>query len=101
MSTVPSAPVNLSYISINSTSILVSWSPPLSPNGIIINYIVIVTEVETGMDLTLNTTDTEVLITYLQPHTGYSVVVFAETSAGVGESSSSLAFITDEEGMFL
>ena len=97
----PSAPVDLTYISINSTSILVSWSPPLFSNGIIINYIVVVTEVEIDMELTLNATDTQVLITDLKPHTKYSVVVFAETSAGVGESSLSLAILTDEEGMFI
>ena len=60
-----------------------------------------VTQLEIDMDLTLNTTDTEVLISDLEPHTKYSVVVFAETSAGVGESSSSLFILTDEEGMFI
>ena len=60
-----------------------------------------VTEVEIDMDLTLNTTDTEALITDLKPDTGYSIVVFAETDAGVGESSLSLTILTDEEGMFI
>ena len=99
---VPSAPVvNLSYVNESSTSILVSWSPPLSPNGIITNYTVIVTRVQTGMNLTLSTNDTELLIIDLEAHTDYLVIVFAETDAGVGEPSHSLAVLTEEDGTFI
>ena len=36
--TVPSAPVDIGVESVNSTAVAIKWSPPLSPNAILLFY---------------------------------------------------------------
>ena len=71
------------------------------PNGVIVSYQVHVTEVETDTALISGTITTEVHIANLKPGTAYSVVVFAVTSAGVGNASEMLAVITDLYGTLI
>ena len=100
--TVPSGPVNLTFVDENSTSVLVSWSPPPQFDSIIIQYKVVITQVETGTNRTIRTNNTEVLVTNLIASTEYSVTVFAVSDAGIEVPSQPLAVFTDENyGMFV
>lgn len=92
----PSVPTNVSIVEIASTYVLIIWSPPEFPNGLIRRYIVSLTD--SRGDLILNTTSTETSanVTGLNPFTQYGVVVSAET-VEVGEATSSITFRTSEE----
>ena len=87
---VPGPVTNLMAQDLNTTSILVTFSPPSSPNGIITRYEIsyIVTSAETS-ELVAITEDLDrtmfvVTITGLEPFTEYSVSVVAETRIGPG-----------------
>ena len=75
---------------LNATSILVTFSPPSSPNGIItryeISYMVTLAGALESVAITedLEQTMFEVSITGLEPFTEYSVSVVAETRIGPG-----------------
>ncbi|XP_075998501.1 phosphatidylinositol phosphatase PTPRQ [Genypterus blacodes] len=83
---VPSSVLSVSYENISSTSILVSWMPPLNPNGLITHYTAYVLN---GTDEAQEwvTSNTSVLITGLDKYTTYKLRVAASTAAG--ESSMS------------
>lgn len=74
--------MNVTVISINSTSILVMWEQPESPNGILRFYRVTYTLEPLGnMPTTINTTDnsTSLVIDSLEPFTRYFVSVTGVT----------------------
>ena len=87
---VPGPVINLMARDFNATSILVTFSPPSSPNGIITRYEIsyMVTSAETSEPVAitedLKRTTFEVTITELEPFTEYSVSVVAETRIGPG-----------------
>ena len=77
----PSAPQNLTGTSMTSQSISLSWSPPLLSNGVIQEYRVNVTEVETGrvfIEVVMHTT-TSVTVQPLHPYYIYRCHVSAYT----------------------
>ncbi|XP_008850349.1 phosphatidylinositol phosphatase PTPRQ [Nannospalax galili] len=87
------SPIINTFKNLSSTSILLSWSPPLKPNGAIISY-----------DLTLQgphenysfaTSDNYIVLEELSPFTLYSFFAAARTIKGPGPSSV-LFFYTDE-----
>ncbi|KAM4881751.1 phosphatidylinositol phosphatase PTPRQ [Thomomys bottae] len=87
------SPIINTFKNLSSTSILLSWDPPLKPNGAIISY-----------DLTLQgphgndsfvTADNYIILEELSPFTLYSFFAAARTVKGLGPSSS-LFFYTDE-----
>uniref|UniRef100_A0A8C9R638 Phosphatidylinositol phosphatase PTPRQ-like n=1 Tax=Scleropages formosus TaxID=113540 RepID=A0A8C9R638_SCLFO len=85
---VPSSVQRVSYQNISSTSILVSWEPPLSPNGEITHYTVY------GLDLGTNKAFQKVTdSTKLKKHGSYKLRVAASTS--VGESP-----LSEEDDVF-
>ena len=94
------APQSLSGIASSSTSITLSWSPPLPEyrNGLIISYYVNITLIETGTSVYYNTTHTTFSITGLIPYTSYSCIVAAETSIGRGPFTTLFTIITQEDG---
>ena len=101
--TVPSAPQELQYTNLSSTSIQVTWRPPMSINGIFQRYIIMVTQLVTqnSMNQTLDTTNVNVTmfnITDLEEFERYTIVVYGETDAGVGPGSDPLDVLTDEGG---
>nr|XP_057932138.1 phosphatidylinositol phosphatase PTPRQ [Doryrhamphus excisus] len=91
---VPSSVLALSYQNISSTSIRVSWMPPLNPNGRITHYTVYGLEVHSGQALIWFTNSTSMVITDLKKYTGYKLRVAASTA--VGES-----FLSEEDYIFL
>lgn len=96
----PSPPTNIAITSITSTSALLRWSPPTSPNGLILLYSISIsiTNDLTSMRL-LNSTiaGQALLVDSLQPFTEYSVVLYASNSI-MGELSETMQFTTLEDG---
>ena len=102
-SAVPSAPQGLQYTNLTSTSIQVTWRPPMSINGVFQRYIIMVTQLVTqnSTNQTLDTTNVNVTmfnITDLEEFERYTIVVYGETDAGVGPGSDPLEILTDEGG---
>ena len=98
----PSMPINVTAISINSTSILIMWEQPDPPNGIIHYYRVTYTSAEPGaMSNTTNTTDnsTSVIINNLEPFTVYTVSVVGVT-VDEGPPSNVVMIMTNESGKY-
>lgn len=76
-----------------------SWSPPLDDeqNGVITNYVINITEDDTGYEFQLRTSNTTITVGYnLRPYYSYTCVIAAETSVGLGPFSSSIDFRTHE-----
>lgn len=71
---------------INSSSLLVTWQAPLSPNGQIINYTLIQNNSVVFLGLTFNT-----IVINLQPFTTYAYAVQACTIKGCSTSVQSTA----------
>nr|XP_021530957.1 phosphatidylinositol phosphatase PTPRQ [Aotus nancymaae] len=87
------SPIINTFKNLSSTSVLLSWDPPVKPNGAIISY-----------DLTLQgpnenysfiTSDNYIILEELSPFTLYSFFAAARTIKGLGPSSI-LFFYTDE-----
>ena len=98
----PSAPVQLSVVSLSSTAISVSWATSSSPNGIISHYIV--TSFPTlsgrGNASTFNASALQFNISDLTPFTNYTIFVAAVT-VDVGNESDLATVVTDEAGMYI
>ncbi|XP_041112261.1 phosphatidylinositol phosphatase PTPRQ-like [Polyodon spathula] len=82
---VPSSVQGVYYQNVTSTSILVSWEPPVNPNGKITHFTVYGMELLTKEAFHRITNKTSIIITGLKKYTEYKLRVAAST--GVGESS--------------
>ena len=89
-------------MNISSTSFVLSWSqPPTSQqNGIIREYTVNITEVETASSTVLSSTTVSLFVHSLHPYYTYECVVSAYTVDN-GPYSEVLTVTTLEDGMFL
>ena len=77
---------------------MVTWMPPMTPNGIIRSYLVHYYEIDTLADYD-DTTDnmtTSLIIHMLKKFTTYKVQVFANTDEE-GKSSEIITVTTDED----
>ena len=94
------APLNLSVQATDSQTLVLSWEAPLPEdrNGIITQYTVNITEMETGILLQLATNNTTVTAFSLHPHYTYSCTVAAETSIGLGPYTTPSAVQMPEDG---
>ena len=78
--------IDLIQSSTTLTEIIISWSPPIRPNGIITVYEIRYREsTSTGPYNITNTTNTQYSIVGLIPNTSYTIGVRAYTIAGPGE----------------
>jgi len=75
---------------------MVTWVPPLTPNGIIQSYRIEYNRTTDGIIDSITTSDTSVIITMLEKFTTYQVQVFATTFAE-GEGSDIVTVTTDED----
>ena len=75
--------MNIVGIAPDSTTIVLSWSPPPfeEQNGMIRHYIVNMTELETGNSLTHTSADTKITMFSLHPFYTYTITVVAVTVA--------------------
>ena len=87
----------------SSTIITLFWDPPPADaqNGIITQYRINITEVETGRFFTLFSTTTSVNVTTLHPYYTYNCVIAAATMIGVGPYTSVITVVTLQDGTFL
>ena len=95
----PNAPLNVTARNDSSTSILVTWAPPMTPNGIIRSYRVEFTGMDDSSDVDNVTTDnmtTSIVIEMLEKFTTYEVQVFA-TTVEEGNGSEIVTVTTDED----
>ncbi|XP_055030835.2 phosphatidylinositol phosphatase PTPRQ [Misgurnus anguillicaudatus] len=79
---VPSSVQFVSYQNISSTSIRVSWEPPLNPNGKITYYTVYAHNLFTNQELQEMTNTTSIVLTGLEKYSSYKLRVAASTAAG-------------------
>ena len=95
-----SAPMDLVVMPQNSTSISLSWSPPLSihQNGIIREYRISIREEESGDVLSFTSSLASRTVTSLHPHYTYHCRVSAYT-VGDGPLTNESAAMTFEAGM--
>ena len=94
--TVPrSTPLNLNISFINSTTLLLSWSQPLIPNGIITKYTINCIG-ENNKNHTVVTSTTMTLVLDLSPYTNYTCSVFGHTRFGMGPPTTGIG-LTDED----
>ena len=86
--------------SVSSTSFVLSWSPPpiSQQNGVIREYTVNITEIQTGLSIILNSTSTSVSVLSLHPYYTYECTVSAYTVGG-GPYSEVFTITTPEDGM--
>ena len=76
-----------------------SWSPPLpeEQNGVIINYVINITDTDTGDAFQRFTSNNTLTISSnLKPYTTYICGIAAETSVGLGPFSPDISFTTHE-----
>eukprot|EP00057_Strongylocentrotus_purpuratus_P029799 XP_011684273.1 PREDICTED: receptor-type tyrosine-protein phosphatase delta [Strongylocentrotus purpuratus] len=83
------SPMNVTASPLSSSSISVSWDPPLEEerNGLILKYTIRYYSSAMPTELTNRTTETDIVLTSLVPNTAYSVEVRAHTSVGPGPYS--------------
>ena len=93
-------PTSLNGTALSSTSAYLTWNPPSyeKQNGVVREYIINVTVLETleYFQLTSNTTFLEVI--KLRPYRTYMCIIAAATSVGLGPFSDSVIIITPEDG---
>ena len=94
------APLQFRVQATDSQTLVLSWEPPLPEdrNGIIINYTVNITEMETGTQFQLVTVNTTITAFSLHPHYTYSYTAAAETSVGLGPYTTPRAVQMPEDG---
>ena len=114
LQTVSSAPLNVAITNKTSTSVLVSWSSPLYPNGITVTYKISLLGVEsfnpvpntfynsTKHTVVVNSSDenTELELTDLVPYSLYNITITAMNRVGYGEPSEPISVRTREDGEY-
>ena len=94
-------PVNVQGHDISSTSIWVDWDtvPVADQNGIILSYTVKYVALPGGIPRTavVSAPITNVTLRGLEEYTNYSILVFASTVKGDGNSSNPIIVTTDED----
>lgn len=87
--------------SINSETVSLLWDPPPfdRQNGFIRQYLVNVTEIDTGTNYLLTSTSTELTVYSLHPYYFYEFTVAAVT-VGVGPASLPITIQTNEDGEY-
>ena len=101
LSIVPSGyPQNFTAEATLSQSAVIYWDPPLpdAQNGVIIDYVINVTELETGEMFQLFSPTTSLTVDSLSPYTTYICIIATTTSIGVGTFSTSFTIQTPEDG---
>lgn len=90
----------MSSSDITSTSLTLTWLPPLNPNGMIRHYIVKVLEINTGINFTYQAhSHSSFTIGDLHPFYSYIFDVFAVT-VGAGPSSLDHTVTTLEDSKY-
>ena len=94
--------MNINVPIIASSEVTLMWEPPneADRNGIIIGYLVSVTDVSTGSTFTRNATNTSLVLSNLKPFTQYDCLIAARTEVGLGPFSMTVSFSTEQAGNY-
>ena len=103
-------PLDCSGIANSSTSIDITWSPPVMPNGIITDYNVSYVpgqslstadySTDGNVSINIGNNDTNTIVTDLRIATSYTIVLAAHTVVGIGPYSNPMECVvqTMEDG---
>jgi netrin-G3 ligand len=93
----PTAPLNLTEVSTTSDSIFVTWSPPSSPNGVLLSYNVSHRRADGNVftRLSVSPSMTTANLTSLSSFVTYNIFVRAETAVGFGPMSNLISVRTN------
>ena len=97
LSTVPGPVASVFGEPLSPTSVLVGWTAPTHPNGIVTGYRVQYSRVDNGSieySVNVEATSMNLTLTNLSPSTRYRVSVAAQTSIGVGQVTT-IELVTD------
>ena len=102
-----SPPGNVTAMAESSTTIAVMWEevPPIDQNGVITEYEVMYTPLETfggtlqSVTVTVLEPERSVNLTGLQEYVNYDISIRAFTNEGPGPYSVAMTILTDEDGM--
>ena len=91
-------PANFSVYVVNSTSIVLKWSPPVLGwyNGPLLNYSIEITSQGTTSQMSLFST--VLTLSSLHPFYNYTCTVAANTAAGKGPSTPPITMTTLQDG---
>jgi hypothetical protein len=94
-----SPPEELNVTAVSSSSLSLTWSPPSvdTRNGIIREYRINITELDTGRELVLYSTTMSLIATSLHPYYAYICRISAFT-VGYGPYSQGVQITTPEDG---
>ncbi len=94
------APTNLTLVRILSRSATLTWVelPYNDQNGVIVGYIISVTEQGTGLAFQLVSMGTSFEVSNLKPYVTYAFAVAAITSTGAGPYSNAVTETTTQDG---
>lgn len=94
-------PEDLSFVVLNSRSIALSWSAPSEgdSNGVIRQYRINITEIDTGNNWQITAIDSNTTVGALHPFYSYSIRVSAET-VDLGPFSNPILVELPEDGNY-
>uniref|UniRef100_A0A336LNC3 CSON008464 protein n=1 Tax=Culicoides sonorensis TaxID=179676 RepID=A0A336LNC3_CULSO len=87
-------PQNVRAYPVSHTEINLEWQPPIITNGIISKYRIYYAEVDNGVEIYADSTDTRTTISELRPYTEYAISVVPWNQNGMGDSSNELVVRT-------
>ena len=97
------SPLDAEAFGTSSSSVLVTWVPPPTPNGVIISYTLYVNYTD-GSPVEIiqsRSSTTSYVVTNLQPYQLIIVEISANTSAGEGPKSEPVSGRSTEEGKII
>ena len=92
--------MNVTVSTVNSSSLLIQWEPPLIPNGIITHYTLYINYTN-GSEISTRTVDgqfTLYLLEELTPYQRVGVSISATTGGGEGPQSDYVYNTTEQRG---
>ncbi|XP_072123611.1 phosphatidylinositol phosphatase PTPRQ isoform X7 [Mobula birostris] len=91
-----SAPENITYIFIALLDVLISFLPPLTPNGIVQYYTLYLSAPNNSEQFTAHSTNLSITIRGLSANENYTLKISASTSKGEGIQSQPMYILTGE-----
>lgn len=92
------APFDVEAMGRNPSSVVVTWAPPLTPNGVITSYTIYINYTDGSPVEAVRSESSTYTVTNLQPHQLIFVKISASTSAGEGPKSEPASGRSTEEG---
>ena len=96
-------PSNVTVSSVNSTTLLITWTPPTpsARNDIILGYIVTAKNLQSSRNITIPTYHKSVYLYNLQKDTNYTITIASYNTEGKGPDSKPVHIKTNKEGKVL